>query len=366
MLRSKISKATIASVIAILYGVVIFTYSTSRADDNDIDVFDVLDDIVITNPDAIAVDIPSDNNPPVVIEEATITKNQRYFEQLVSPDSTSILIMAKEPTLFNFDTIIILNLDKTEKKVKLINLPRDIYIDYSDEIVEAVRKVKSYYPDDPGFYKINAVPSVGQYINYKNDAGRFKKDYRDFLADVIEEVFSIHADDYIYVQVKGFRNIVDYFGGVYIDVPVRMYYEDPYQDFRVDLQKGYQRLNGEQAEGFVRFRQGYDENGHFINHGDLFRKNNQNKFIKAFIDQHVTLKNLGKLPGVAEIVKSNLRTSVDTWDKIVNYAALAEEAVINGYTIENVNLEFSDTQKYIKGSSYIVIKEADQNAGGDM
>jgi len=334
------------------------------SDQKDIDTFDVVEDIVVTSPGPIVVNIPEEDDPPAAVEEATITKKQKYFEELVSPDSTSILIMAKEPTYFNFDTIIILNIDKTEKKVKLINIPRDIYIDYSDEIIEAVRKVISYYPDDPGFYKINAVPSVGDHINYKNDQGRFKKDYIDFLADVIEEVFSIHVDDYVYVRVEGFRNIVDYFGGVYIDVSVRMDYEDPYQNLKIDLQKGYQRLNGHQAEGFVRFRQGYDENGNFVNYGDLFRKNNQNKFIKAFIDQHVTLKNLGKLAGVAEIVKKNLRTSVDTWDEIVDYAALAEEAVNNGYKIENVSLEFTD--KFIKGASYLVLKEAEIGSGGDM
>jgi LCP family protein required for cell wall assembly len=113
--------------------------------------------------------------------------------------------------------------------------------------------------------------------------GRFNKPYVDFIADIIEEVFAIHINDHAYVKVNGFRNIVNYFGGVNVYVPVLMNYSDPAQDFKVYIEKGNQHLDGTEAEGYVRFRQGYDENGVFHNYGDIFRKENQNRFIKAFI-----------------------------------------------------------------------------------
>ncbi|NLE24046.1 MAG: LCP family protein [Clostridiaceae bacterium] len=283
-----------------------------------------------------------------------LTNNQKYYESIVNAESTNILLLGTEPTGFNFDTITILNIDKISKKVQIISLPRDIYIDYSDYVIEALRKAQPSFLKEKGMHRINAAPSIGQTIEYQKDIGRFNKPYVDFIADIIYEVFDIYINDYAYVKVKGFRNIVDYFGGVTVYVPVHMEYNDPYQDLNIYIEKGNQHLNGFDAEGYVRFRQGFDENGNFQNYGDIFRKNNQNRFIKAFISQHVTLKNLGRLSKISEIISSNINTSVRGWDSIVNYGALAEEALNNKYPIENYNLEFTD--KFIDGSSYVLIK----------
>lgn len=283
-----------------------------------------------------------------------LTNKQKYFESIVSHESTNILLLGTDPTGFNFDTIMILNIDKVSKKVNIISLPRDIYIDYSDYVIDSLRKVQPSYLKEKGMNRINAAPSIGQTIEYQKDIGRFNKPYVDFIVDVIYEVFDIYIDDYAYVKVKGFRNIVDYFGGVTVYVPVHMEYNDPYQELNIYIEKGTKHLNGFDAEGYVRFRQGFDENGEFQNYGDIFRKNNQNRFIKAFISQNVTFKNLGKLSKISEIISSNINTSVKGWDSIVNYGALAEEALNNKYPIENYELKF--TEKNLDGSSYILIK----------
>ncbi len=283
-----------------------------------------------------------------------LTNNQKYFESIVSTESTNIMLLGTDPTGFNFDTISILSIDKVSKKVNVISLPRDIYIDYSDYVIDALRKAQPSFLKEKGMNRINAAPSIGQTIEYQKGIGRFNKPYIDFIADIINEVFDIYIDDFAYVKVKGFRNIVDYFGGVTVYVPVHMDYNDPYQDLVIYIEKGTQHLDGYQAEGYVRFRQGFDENGNFQNYGDIFRKNNQNRFIKAFISQHVTLKNLGKLSKISEIISSNINTSVKGWDSIVNYGALAEEALNNKYPIENFELQL--TEKNIDGSSYVLIK----------
>ena len=170
--------------------------------------------VIITptpNPQQQPIVVPNDD-----LEEEEgfyLTNNQKYFESIVHPESTSVLLLGTEPTGFNFDTISILNIDKISKKVKIISLPRDIYIDYSDYVIDSLRKAQPSYLKEKGMNRINAAPSIGQAIEYQKDIGRFNKPYVDFIADLIEEVFDIHIDDYAYVKVKGFRNIVDYFGG---------------------------------------------------------------------------------------------------------------------------------------------------------
>lgn len=296
------------------------------------------------------------NNPSDIEDDDRVylTNKQRYYQEIFNPDSINIMLLGTEPTGFNFDTIMILNIDKASKKVTILSLPRDIYIDYSDTVLDALREVNPAYLKEKGMNRINAAPSIGNFIKYKEGEGRFNKSYIDFLADIIGEVFGIRINDYVYVKTKGFRNLVDSFGGVTVYVPVHMEYNDPYQDLDIYIEKGTRTLNGKDAEGFVRFRQGFDEEGNFHNYGDIFRKNNQNRFIKAFISQHVTLKNLGRLPKIAEIISANVNTSVKGWDDIVKYGALAEEALINEYPIENLSLELNE--KNINGSSYLLIK----------
>ena len=175
----------------------------------------------------------------------------------------------------------------------------------------------------------------------------------DFIADLIHEIFDIYIDDYAYVKTKGFRNIVDYFGGVTVYVPVHMEYNDPYQDLEIYIERE-QNLNRKMRKGMLDSDRVLMKMGILRTMEIYSGKNNQNRFIKAFISQHVTLKNLGRLSKIAEVISSNINTSVRGWDSIVKYGALAEEALNNKYPIENYNLQFTD--KFIDGSSYVLIK----------
>ena len=292
-----------------------------------------------------------------VSPEFLITNNQRYFEKLVAPGSTNILITGSDPSGWNFDTIMIMSIDKVEKTIKLISLPRDIYIDYNDDIIAMMEEKKPGAIYDKGMKKINAVPSVGNYLAYKKNVGRFGKPYIDFLCDILNEVFDVYISDYAYVKVDGVRRIVDYFGGVTMNVPILMNYYDPTQNLDIYIEPGTQRLNGKNAEGFLRFRQGYDAKGKFHPYGDFYRKNNQSLFMQAFIKQHVTVANIGKLSKISDIITQNVITSVKGWNEIVAYGALAEEAVINDYVIENIAVVC--TEKNIEGNDYVLIKQKD-------
>jgi LCP family protein required for cell wall assembly len=324
------------------------------------------------NPDN-KLHIPDDNNPSDQIPEPAqetdpteetplpnelkLTNNQKYFELLVSPNSINVMITASDVVSWNFDTIMILSIDKADQVIRMISLPRDIYIDYSDFVIDELREKKPSYLNEKGMNKINAVPAVGNAIEYKKNVGRFQKPYIDFLCDIIEEIFGIHIDDYAYVKVQGVRNIVEYFGGVYINVPILMNYVDPVQNLDIYIEPGYQRLNGKQAEGFLRFRQGWNEHGVMINHGDIFRKKNQIAFMQAFIKQKVTLSNLARISEIAEVIQRNVITSVMDLETVISYGALAEEAVLNEYRMESVDIQFED--KRINGLEYIVIKQAE-------
>lgn len=66
----------------------------------------------------------------------------------------------------------------------------------------------------------------------------------------IENLLNVQIDHYVKVNFDGFINVIDALGGVNIDVPRRMY--KPLE--AIDLQAGYQTLDGSEALAFVRWR----------------------------------------------------------------------------------------------------------------
>lgn len=284
-----------------------------------------------------------------------LTKGQRYYMPLVEKGDKNILLVGEDATSNNYDTVIVASISDKNKKIRLFNFPRDIYIDYSEEVLDQLREKSPKLYEAKGFQKINAAHNVGARIKYEDNNGEFGDSNFDFLADLIEEVFQIPIDDYAYVNTKGFREIVDLFGGVTINVPIRMKYDDPVQDLHIDLQPGLQLLNGEQAEWFVRFRQGYDKNGEFKNYSDSFRKGNQNEFLKAFFKQHVTLKNLGKVDELTGLLGKNIKTSIKGVKSIASYTNMVRKALTGKYDQESIVIECSESKK-IDGVYFDLIK----------
>ncbi|HHU90641.1 MAG TPA: LCP family protein [Clostridiaceae bacterium] len=283
-----------------------------------------------------------------------LTNNQRYSKDLVNKNNINILVIGPDETSSNYDTLMIVSLDDENNVIKFINLPRDIYIDYSDKFKSDLKKVWSSYTKSKGIYKINAAHLLGKKVNYLNGKGRFGNPEYDFTADLIEEIFNIYIDDFVYIKPSSFRKVVDYFDGVEIDVPYLMKYTDPTQNLEINIKKGLQTLDGKAAEGFVRYRQGTDEKGKYKSIGDIERKNNQVAFVKAFVEQHMNLKNLGKIITIFNDLDSYIETSVDAREA-GEYGKIAEIFYKNKFTQENEQIDCKN--ETIDGIYYLKISQ---------
>ncbi len=293
------------------------------------------------------------NASNTVLDAKSLTKGQKYYMDITANSDKNILLIGKDPLYSNFDTMVIASLNIKGKYIRLVDLPRDIYIDYTDEILNKLKSAAKEFYREKGNRKMNAAPVIGRKIQYCPEKERFPgKPDISFLADIIHEIFNISVDDYISVETDGFRELVDYFGGIEIDVPIYMYYEDPLQNLYIHLEPGLQTLNGTQAEGFVRFRQGYNREGKLVNYP---RANNTFLFLKAFYKQHITIKNLSKIGKVAEIVRKNTITSVDSVDDIYQYALMVRKILTDDYAVETMEIECTDT-KEIDGALYDMIR----------
>lgn len=132
----------------------------------------------------------------------------------------------------------------------------------------------------------------------------------------VKEITGIEAQYYVLFDTKALRQAVDAVGGVEIDVPINMNYDDPAQDLYIHLKKGKQLLTGKQAEQFVRFRKNNDGTGY--RDGDVDRVAAQQQFIKAMASRVLEPQNLLKLNDLYNIVIDNTKTNI-TLDILLGY-----------------------------------------------
>lgn len=207
-------------------------------------------------------------------------------------NATTILLAGTDASGNQTDTLMLLNVDRSEKRLSLLSIPRDTKVN------------SSYWPQ-----KIN-----GAYVaNGKGEEGM------DALMDYVADCVGFRPDGYVLIDLDVFVELVDLFGGVTFNVPQDMYYEDPSQDLYISLPAGEQKLDGNQAMGLVRYRSGYAM-------ADLQRVQVQRDFVMAAVQQWKSPSHLvdalRALPLLEKYTLTDLSTRELTW--------LAESAVLCG------------------------------------
>ncbi len=180
------------------------------------------------------------------------------------------------------DTIVILSCNPFNNTLNILNVPRDTKINIPGH----------------GSEKINFLNSIGGPI---------------FAKKCIEKLLNIKIDNYVMVNVQGLNKIIDEIGGIVIDVPQKMQYQDVTAMLNIDLSPGRQVLNGQQAVGFVRFR--HD------NLGDIGRIQRQQTFMRAVIKKLLDPITFTKLPEIISIYKKIIITDLKSKEviKIANF-----------------------------------------------
>lgn len=193
------------------------------------------------------------------------------------------------------DTIFIVHFNSTTGAVKVVSVPRDTKVTWSTYQQEKARELgKSVHTET----KITDMSSYGGIDNL-----------RYFTINSLEDILGIKIDHYAVVNIEAFRKIVDAVGGVEVEVPRKMEYSDSSQGLYIDLEPGLQLLDGEQAEGLVRWRHNDDYSQQY-GEGDVGRIETQQIFLKAFAKKVLSPSILKALPQMANILYSDLRTDI--------------------------------------------------------
>lgn len=207
-------------------------------------------------------------------------------------ESVTILLAGTDASGDQTDTLMLLNLDRGERRISVMSIPRDTKVN------------STYWP-----HKIN-----GAYAANGHGA-----EGMDALMDYVADCVGFRPDGYVLLDLDVFVELVDLFGGVDFDVPQDMFYEDPTQGLYIDLQAGEQHLNGEQTMGLVRYRSGYAM-------ADLRRVEVQREVLRAAVEQWCSpmklIAALRALPLLEEATQTDLSARELIW--------LAESAALCG------------------------------------
>ena len=209
------------------------------------------------------------------------------------------------------DTIILVRADLSSGTITLVSIPRDTKVEIEGH----------------GTQKINAAYAFG------GAAGAI---------DAIQDFAGVEIAHYGEIRFEQLENLVDYFGGVWIDIPVSND-QTGSTNTHVDLPADVHLLDGKQALAFARERYGYTR-------GDYQRSDNQKLLVRALMDE-ITDESFLALPATMHQVASCIGTDLTIADMIPMAQALhGEELTVYTATVP------SSTQT-IGGVSYVIADE---------
>ncbi|PJE50950.1 MAG: hypothetical protein COV29_01580 [Candidatus Yanofskybacteria bacterium CG10_big_fil_rev_8_21_14_0_10_36_16] len=204
------------------------------------------------------------------------------------------------------DSIQVLSINKSDKTVSIISLPRDLYIKVGD--FEG---------------KLNEV----------YERGLAKGDTFNYTKETISRLTGIYIDKMAVLDFEGFLGIIDKVGG--IDVTLEKEFKETQQwGYEFYLPEGENHLEAQEALYYVRSR--YSTN-------DFDRSRRQQQVLLATKDKVLsigTLLNPIKLSGIISEFKDNLRTDISILNigDMIDLLKSMSESLPETYVISTENL----------------------------
>lgn len=162
------------------------------------------------------------------------------------------------------DLILVIHLNPYTKRVSIISVPRDTYINYADFDIHR--------------------------INHANQKGGYQ-----LSKQVVKKFLGIEIDHVVVLSIKSVIELIDSIGPIKVFVPQKMSYHDNSASLHIELNSGLQVLNGKQLMNFLRYRNAIN--------GDIGRIQRQQIFFRALLKKITEPQLIFKAPGI--LLKAN-------------------------------------------------------------
>ncbi len=236
-----------------------------------------------------------DNTPdPIPVGDTDADTSQEDPNALVRrEDVFTILLAGTDKEGYRTDTMMVMCYDTANQKVGVVSVPRDT-------ITQRDGHAKLAY-----------------------GSGGVTQRMED-----IYHMLGVPIDYYVKVDINGFISLVDYLGGVELDIPLDMNYDDPTpgQELHIHFTKGTHLLDGQGAMEAVRYRHdnknspNYDANQWY---SDVQRTQLQQQLLTNLAKKVLSWDSLTKISGFVEIFNENVETDL----KLSEMLWLAQKAV---------------------------------------
>ena len=218
------------------------------------------------------------------------------------------------------DTVILVRLDPEKGATALMSLPRDLKVDIPGH----------------GTDRLNAAYEIGG---------------PKLTLETVKQLTGLRINHVVNVDFGGFIQIVDRLGCVYTDVD-RSYFSSGIEFSYINLHAGYQRLCGEDALSFVRFR-------HTDN--DLVRGARQQEFLRQAKQQFTIGELIRDREQLLKIFGEHTQSDIDTREETLSLIKLAVNSV--ALPIREVHFEGTVGESFVTASDEQVKELAQEFLG---
>lgn len=308
---------SIAAFVAVLAVVVLVLWKVVNDYTPDQDPGPITD--IVTEPVSETVD---DDGTPPVPAASSIERKSGYY---------TMLVVGHDQVAVNTDVIMLASYDVTNEKISVIQIPRDTYFELGGSA-----------------HKINSLFAIERDTTIKDSSARIRSGMEG-MTDVLERGLGIPIDFWAMVDLDQFGDLVDAIGGVPIDLPCDIDYEDSEQDLYIHLKKGQQVLDGDSAEKYIRFRKG--NNGYA--QGDIGRVDAMKVFMSALCRQIKNNLSISTVPKLAETAINMVNTDM----KVLDCVYFGKNFMKN-VDMSNVNFVTLPGEAVNAGTSYYVMNKA--------
>ena len=219
---------------------------------------------------------------------------------------------AAEGSATRSDSIMLVHLEPSTGDVKILSIPRDLYVEIA--------------PGEKD--KINAAYSYGGIKQARA---------------VIEGLTGVKVDGYVIVDFEGFKQIITTIGGVKVDVGHDVFPE------KWHMGEGVQRLGGRKALFYARYR------GTAC--GDLDRIDHQQRLLAALREQALGWNTVTKLPQIVKVTSKNFDTDVG----VPQLISLARALVLHGEDGEMSTAKLEGHPAYLPSGAQVLMPDEEAN-----
>ncbi|WP_142387884.1 LCP family protein [Bacillus thuringiensis] len=201
------------------------------------------------------------------------------------------------------DALLLATFNKDSKTVKLLSIPRDTY---------------TYIPIEKKKDKITHAHAFGSAKNGRNGGPQAS-------IDAVEKLMNVPVDYFVKFNFKSFIKIVDDLGGVEVDVPVEFTEQDSNDNAEaIHLEKGVQKLNGEEALALARTR-------HIDS--DAMRGQRQQLVIEAILKKLTSVGSVTKVGNIIDDINGQFVTNL-TFDDMLSFYKYGSDSEIEKLQIQ--------------------------------